>query len=100
MLNNSFKNLINSDAIFGRGQNRVLRAEPDDVFDLFLDLIGLGTGQIDVLVRTANLPGEFVLRAYVRERHPELIPAPYRAIPEDQLRAAAGERGTYRPPPD
>jgi 4-amino-4-deoxy-L-arabinose transferase-like glycosyltransferase len=39
-------------------------------------------------VRTANLKGEFILRAYIRERHPELVPGPYRAIPEDKLRAA------------
>lgn len=39
-------------------------------------------------VPTANIKGEFVLRAYIRERHPDLIPGPYRAIPEDDLRAA------------
>jgi hypothetical protein len=39
-------------------------------------------------VRTANLKGEYVLRAYVRERHPEIVPGPYRAIPEDRLRSA------------
>jgi hypothetical protein len=39
-------------------------------------------------VRVANLKGEFVLRAYIRERHPELVPGPYRAIPEDKLRWA------------
>jgi hypothetical protein len=39
-------------------------------------------------VRTANLKAEYVLRAYIRERHPELIPGPHRAIPEDKLRAA------------
>ena len=41
-------------------------------------------------VRTANLKGEYVLRAYIRERHPELVPGPYRAIPEDRLRWALG----------
>lgn len=41
-------------------------------------------------VATANLRGEHVLRAYIRERHPELVPAPYRAIPEDKLRWALG----------
>ena len=41
-------------------------------------------------VRTANLKGEHVLRAYIRERHPELVPGPYRAIPEDRLRWALG----------
>ena len=35
-----------------------------------------------------DLPGEFVLRAYIRERHPELVPGPYRAIPEAALRHA------------
>ncbi len=39
-------------------------------------------------VRTANLKGEHVLRAYIRERHPEIVPGPYRAIPEDRLRRA------------
>ena len=39
-------------------------------------------------VRTANLKGEYVLRAYIRERHPEIVPGPYRAIPEDRLRWA------------
>jgi 4-amino-4-deoxy-L-arabinose transferase-like glycosyltransferase len=39
-------------------------------------------------VRTANIKGEHVLRAYIRERHPGLVPAPYRAIPEDRLRWA------------
>ncbi|CAB4919273.1 unannotated protein [freshwater metagenome] len=39
-------------------------------------------------VRTANIPGAYVIRAYIRERHPEIIPAPHRAIPEDRLRAA------------
>lgn len=39
-------------------------------------------------VRTANLKGEYVLRAYIRERHPELIPGPHRAIPQDRLRWA------------
>ena len=38
----------------------------------------------------ANVRGEFVLRAYVRERHPELIPGPYRAIPDNDLRWALG----------
>lgn len=41
-------------------------------------------------VKTANLKGEHVLRAYIRERHPELVPGPYRAIPEDKLRWALG----------
>jgi len=41
-------------------------------------------------VRTSNLRGEYVLRAYIRERHPELVPGPYRAIPEDKLRWALG----------
>ena len=41
-------------------------------------------------VRTANLKGEFVLRAYIRERHPEIVPGPYSAIPEDRLRWALG----------
>ncbi len=41
-------------------------------------------------VRTANLKGEHVLRAYIRERHPEIVPGPYRAIPEDRLRWALG----------
>ncbi len=39
-------------------------------------------------VSTANLKGEYVLRAYIRERHPELVPGPYRAIPERDLRHA------------
>ena len=39
-------------------------------------------------VRPANVKGEFVLRAYIRERHPELIPGPYRAISEADLRRA------------
>ncbi len=39
-------------------------------------------------VPVSNIPGEFVLRAYIRERHPELIPGPYRAIPETALRQA------------
>ncbi len=39
-------------------------------------------------VSRPNLRGSDVLRAYVRERHPELIPAPYRAIPEADLRQA------------
>jgi 4-amino-4-deoxy-L-arabinose transferase-like glycosyltransferase len=39
-------------------------------------------------VPIANVKGEFVLRAYIRERHPELIPGPYRAIPERDLRRA------------
>ncbi len=41
-------------------------------------------------VRTNNLRGEYVLRAYIRERHPELIPGPHRAIPDDKLRWALG----------
>ena len=41
-------------------------------------------------VRIANVRGEFVLRAYVRERHPELIPGPYRAIPDRDVRWALG----------
>ncbi len=41
-------------------------------------------------VRTSNLRGEYVLRAYIRERHPELVPGPHRAIPDDQLRWALG----------
>ena len=41
-------------------------------------------------VRIANVRGEFVLRAYIRERHPELIPGPYRAIPDRDLRWALG----------
>ncbi len=39
-------------------------------------------------VRIANVKGEFVLRAYIRERHPELVPAPYRAIPDADVRRA------------
>ncbi|CAB4857413.1 unannotated protein [freshwater metagenome] len=39
-------------------------------------------------VRTANIPGAYVIRAYIRERHPEIVPGPHRAIPEDKLRAA------------
>ena len=41
-------------------------------------------------VSIANVRGEFVLRAYIRERHPELIPGPYRAIPDKDLRWALG----------
>jgi hypothetical protein len=41
-------------------------------------------------VKIANVRGEFVLRAYIRERHPELIPGPYRAIPDRDLRWALG----------
>ncbi|HEY5142534.1 MAG TPA: glycosyltransferase family 39 protein [Solirubrobacteraceae bacterium] len=39
-------------------------------------------------VPVSSIPGEFVLRAYIRERHPELVPGPYRAIPETALRHA------------
>ncbi len=39
-------------------------------------------------VPVSNIPGEFVLRAYIRERHPEIVPGPYRAIPETALRHA------------
>jgi len=39
-------------------------------------------------VPVADIPGEFLLRAYIRERHPEIVPGPYRAIPEAALRHA------------
>jgi 4-amino-4-deoxy-L-arabinose transferase-like glycosyltransferase len=40
------------------------------------------------LVPVSSIPAEFVLRAYIRERHPEIVPGPYRAIPEGALRQA------------
>lgn len=39
-------------------------------------------------VRTANLPGEFVLRAYIKERHPEIVPGPYIGMADSDVRRA------------
>ena len=39
-------------------------------------------------VRISNVPGEFVLRAYIRERHPEIVPGPYRGMADTDVRRA------------
>ncbi len=39
-------------------------------------------------VKISNVPGEFVLRAYIRERHPEIVPGPYRGMADADVRRA------------